>query len=77
MSLGNKFLVTYIIFFFLTPSVFGEEKITSTPLLNLDNIKPSFEEPDKGSDKAITEQNLKKKKKRKKYIALLTPFLWA
>ena len=35
-------------------------------MLNLDNIKPSFEEPDKGNDKAITEQNLKKKKKRSK-----------
>ncbi len=66
MNLGNKFLLLHIILFFLTPNVFGEEKITSAPLLNLDNIKPSFEEPDKSNDSMITEQNIKKKKKRNK-----------
>ena len=66
MNLGNKFLLLHIIFFFFTPNVFGEEKITSAPLLNLDNIKPSFEEPDKSNDSMITEQNIKKKKKRNK-----------
>tara|TARA_B100000989_G_scaffold39783_1_gene25241 strand:- start:187 stop:693 length:507 start_codon:yes stop_codon:yes gene_type:complete len=66
MSLGNKFLLLYIIFFFFTPSVFTEEKITSAPLLNLDNIKPSFEETDKSNDGVINEQNIKKKKKRSK-----------
>ena len=66
MSLGNKFLLLYIIFFFFIPNVFAEEKITSAPLLNLDNIKPSFEEPDKSNDGVINEQNIKKKKKRSK-----------
>ena len=66
MSLGNKFLLLYIIFFFFTTNVFAEEKITSAPLLNLDNIKPSFEEPDKSNDGVISEQNIKKKKKRSK-----------
>ena len=60
MNLGNKFLLLHIILFFFTPNVFGEEKITSAPLLNLDNIKPSFEEPDKSNDSMITEQNIKK-----------------
>ena len=66
MNLGNKFLLLHIIFFFFTPNVFGEEKITSAPLLNLDNIKPSFEEPDKSNESMITEKNIKKKKKRNK-----------
>ncbi len=66
MNLGNKFLLLHIILFFFTPNVFGEEKITSAPLLNLDNIKPSFEEPDKSNESMITEKNIKKKKKRNK-----------
>ena len=50
MNLGNKFLLLHIILFFFTPNVFGEENITSAPLLNLDNIKPSFEEEDENEN---------------------------
>ena len=66
MSPGNNHLLLCIIFFFFTTNIFGEEKITSAPLLNLDNIKPSFEEPDTSNDTVVTKQNLKKKKKRNK-----------
>ena len=66
MKPGNKFSLFFILFFFLTTNVFGEEKITSTPLLNLDTIKPSFEELEPNSDPTNTGQNLKKKKKKNK-----------
>ena len=43
MKLGNKnFLIITFYFLFLNIS-FAEEKITSTPLINVDEIKPSFE----------------------------------
>ena len=65
MRPGNNHLLLCIIFFFFTTNIFGDEKITSAPLLNLDNIKPSFEEPDTSNDTVITRQNLKKKKEKK------------
>ena len=49
MKLGNKFLFTQRYFFFFF-SILAQEKITSSPLLNLDNIKPSFEEPDNSKE---------------------------
>lgn len=59
MKLGNNFILI-IIFFILSSNfpVFSEDKITSTPLINLNDIKPSFEVSDeKGLNPAKT--NLK------------------
>ena len=39
MKAGNNFSLFCLILFLLTSNLFGEEKITSAPLLNLDNIK--------------------------------------
>ena len=64
MNLGNKIFLILILFIFSANFSYSEEKITSAPLLNLDNIKPSFEEPDKSNESMITEKNIKKKKKR-------------
>ena len=63
MKAGNNFSLFCLILFLLTSNLFGEEKITSAPLLNLDNIKPSFEELEPNNDPVNIEQNLKKKKK--------------
>ena len=42
---GNKKLIFYIILpFFMSLYSIAEEKILSTPLLNLEQLKPSFEE---------------------------------
>ena len=64
MKLGNKVNLLFILFFvlFKLPS-FAENKITSTPLINLEKIKPSFEESNDESDNLIINQKLKEKKK--------------
>ena len=49
MKLGKKIIFNYI-FFYLMFSIIAEEKITTSPLINLENIKPSFEEPDEKNE---------------------------
>ena len=50
----NKFtLLISIILFFYYPS-YAEEKIISTPLINLNELKPSFEEIDNSNNDIIT-----------------------
>ena len=64
MKLGNKnFLIITFYFLFLNIS-FAEEKITSTPLINVDEIKPSFEILEEENE-SISSQNLKEKKNNK------------
>ena len=41
MKLGN---FSFIIFFFISLMVFAEEKIQSVPLINLEQLSPTFEE---------------------------------
>ena len=52
MKLGNRFIKIkiFFIFFLFHQFIFAEEKISSSPLLNLENIKPSFEEIDKNEN---------------------------
>ena len=65
MKLGNKlgYLLLFI-FFKLNFSVYAEDKIISTPLLNLKELKPSFEYTDEKNEKNVIIKDLKKKKKR-------------
>ena len=64
MKLGNKitFFIT-LFFIFNNFSSIAEDKITSTPLINLDKIKPSFEELNGSNEVLTTKQKLKEKKK--------------
>ena len=62
MKLGNQaslFLFFFIIYF---NTLIAEEKITSTPLINVEKIKPSFEEINEESEKISSKNNLKEKK---------------
>ncbi len=62
MRLGNSVIVILIIFFsynFLK----SEEKITTTPLINVDEITPSFEELEEENENLNFNQNFKEKKK--------------
>ena len=63
MKLGNK--VFQILFFSLISicSVIAEEKITATPLINVEKIIPSFEEIQEENENIISNQNLKEKKR--------------
>ena len=68
MKHGNKLILLFLTFIFLVPSGFEwRRKITSTPLINLENIKPSFEELDANNDEVIYRQNIKEKRKNKIY----------
>ena len=62
MKPGNKFYVFIVLFFFTINFCFSEEKITSTPLINLEEIKPSFESLEDENENISLNQNLKEKK---------------
>ena len=58
----NKFtLLISIVLFFYYPS-YAEEKIISTPLINLNELKPSFEEIDNSNNDIITKDLIRDKK---------------
>ena len=62
MKLGNKIRLILIFLFISSNLALAEEKISSTPLINLEKIKPSFEELEDISEKSLLDQNLKEKK---------------
>ena len=56
---------TLIIIYFLSINLsFSEEKITSSPLLNLNEIKPSFEELDEKNETVSTKKKFEGKEKK-------------
>ena len=63
MKLGNKIIKIFTLFFFLLNISFAEDKILSTPLINVEQIIPSFEEPVEENENISINQNLKEKKK--------------
>ena len=62
MKLGNKIYLTLVLFFFPLSLLIADEKITSTPLINIDKITPSFEVTEEESENISTKQNIKEKK---------------
>ena len=44
MRLGNKKVLIILLFYFIFNFLNAEEKITTTPLINVEEIIPSFEE---------------------------------
>ena len=65
MKHGNKIL---LIFFILLPlkSINAEQKITSTPLINIEDIKPSFENIDDKNEISSSKKDFKEKKNTRK-----------
>ena len=64
MKLGNKYNLFLVLFFLFGNEVsFTDDKITSSPLINLEKIKPSFDELNNDVELSPTGQNIKKKKK--------------
>ena len=61
MKLGNKIIQILTTLFVLISSVIADEKIVSTPLLNVEKIIPSFEEFVDENENVSTDQNLKEK----------------
>ena len=65
MKLGNKALYLFILILFFNTELSAENKIMTTPLVNLKELKPSFEETD---DSIKDLSNSGKLKDRKKII---------
>ena len=65
MKVGNKiFLIFFIIIIYIV-DLKAEQKITSSPLLNIDEIKPSFEILEEKNENFSDSKQLKEKKKDK------------
>ena len=62
MKLGNRVVLIFILFFFSLNFLNSEEKITTTPLINVENITPSFEEIIEENENIYSNQSLKEKK---------------
>ena len=64
MRHGNSINIIFACMFVLSSISFAEDKIISTSLLNMEKLKPSFEELEEEVEKANIKQNLKEKKKK-------------
>ena len=62
MKPGNRLLFILFLNIFFINLTYADEKITSTPLINVEKIKPSFENLDDESETISQGKNLKEKK---------------
>jgi hypothetical protein len=61
---GNiRFILLLILFFFHNSFLLPEDRITSTPLINLDELKPSFEDVEDSNNNSNGNIVIKKRKK--------------
>ena len=68
MKLGNRIIFLFIFVISLNFCVTAEDRIISTPLINLKDLKPSFEEEGEIKKNNIVNQETKKELKIKKKI---------
>ena len=66
MKLGNKIFSIFFLGMIFIEISFAEQKVTTSPLINIDDIKPSFEELEEKNDNINSSQNLKEKRNVKK-----------
>ena len=62
MKLGNKIFIILSLTLFFSKISLAEQKISTTTLLNIDEIKPSFEELDEKLENTSNNRSLKEKK---------------
>ena len=62
MKLGNKINFILVFFFLSSNFLIADDKITTSPLINMKEIKPSFEELNMDTEETFSKQNLKEKK---------------
>ena len=66
MKLGCKILITLLLTLVIENHLmYAQEKITSSPLLNIDQIKPSFDEQGENKENLTIDKSLKEKKLKK------------
>ena len=74
---GNNFKYFLIsIFLFFSSNLTADEKIRSTPLINLEKIKPSFEESEEKIDNISDNKNLLKKEDKTNSQIFARSFNW-
>jgi len=66
MKLGNKIFSIFFLGIIFIELSFAEQKVTLSPLINIDDIKPSFEVLDEKNDNTNSRQSLREKKDVKK-----------
>ncbi len=65
MKLGNiKIIIQLLIIFFYSFSISAENKISTSPLINLNELKPSFEEVNDQSNEINNNQIITKRKNK-------------
>tara|TARA_B100001057_G_scaffold101293_1_gene98399 strand:+ start:1011 stop:1514 length:504 start_codon:yes stop_codon:yes gene_type:complete len=62
MKLGSKILLIFVFFVFHSNLLIAEQKITTAPLINIDEIKPSFENLEEKNENILPSKKLKEKK---------------
>ncbi len=66
MKRGNKIFLIFLLITISFGKSFAEQIIKSSPLINIDELKPSFESFDEKNENIFSEQNLKEKRDVKK-----------
>ena len=66
MTLGRIKIIILVLFFYSCPPLLAEDAITSVPLINLENLKPSYEEDEKDEIKTENNNSIQIKEKNKK-----------
>ena len=64
MKLGSyRFTLSFFLLFFYNLTSFAEDRVSTSPLINLNELKPSFEEVEDSSNDTIGNAVIKDKKK--------------
>ena len=64
MKLGNsRFILSIFFLFFYNSTSLAEDKILTSPLINLNDLKPSFEDVDETTNNMIDNEVIQNKKK--------------
>ena len=64
MKLGNRFFFLFLTYLICNTPSFAEEKILSAPLINLDELKPSYEDDTDTNENLKNNQFILNKKKK-------------
>jgi len=64
MKLGKVKFLFFLLTLNMFTTLFAEEKITTVPLINLENLKPSFEKEDSEGQNLLKKENLSLKEKK-------------
>ena len=64
MKLGShRFILSFFFLLFYIPISLAEDKVSTSPLINLNELKPSFEEVEDLNNETISNEVIKNKKK--------------